>query len=206
MEKIKFKAIRKVKSPERESRNAGYDLFVPEFDEDFVRKLVMDNITYFRLTNHDMLTTEEIIKDIVDKGYLNIEPVDYIESGITHAENHFNIKIPSGLLYSMEDSNDDNYTYDFKITNKSGVASKYSLITGACVCDMTYRDEVLINIIGFKPFTLKPNFKLAQGIIRRVEIPKIEFIPFGDDTELFDETTDNRGGGFGITGDGLTQI
>ena len=115
---------------------------------------------------------------------------------------HYNVIIPAGLTYQLDKPSRVGVTKEFHITNKSGVASKHSIIVGACVCDYEYRNEVNINIIGFKPFELKPNFKLAQAIIREVEIPEFECYEVDEDVNIFIDETD-RGGGFGVTGNGL---
>lgn len=198
MNTIKFKACRDVKCPERDGKNAGYDLFVPKFTAQFIDDLYNMNVAQFESQfipyayNH-FATSREQYDKLIKTGALTIKPIN----------GHFNIKIPSGIKYKMEDTNDDTYTYMFKITNKSGVASKNSVITGACACDMEYRDEVVVNLIGFKPLVLRPDVKMVQGIIHRVETPKVEFIPYNDDSDIFGSSCSNRGGGFNSTGNGL---
>lgn len=216
---ITFKAIRDVASPIRDGKNAGYDLFTPKATRDFIERLYELNKDYFdgmfsyhimEALNSELFTNtvttsesaiigEKISKEIIINDLLDSYEGNGIE--LKTYNNSFNIKVPSGLIYKMDETDREGFTKEFHITNKSGVASKYSVITGACVCDMEYRDEVLINIIGFKEFTLKPNFKLAQGIIREVSIESISFVPYGDETDIFAEVSTNRGGGFGSTGE-----
>ena len=184
MNTIKFKAIRDVKSPVRDGKNAGYDLFVPKFAEDFLHKFYILNENALRRTNASF---EDFKYKVSMYGCIKLKGI-------------FNVKIPSGLLYKMEEHADVNKTYEFHITNKSGIASKYSVMTGACVCDMEYRDEVIINIIGLRDFDLRPDMKIVQGVIREICIPEIDFTPYGDNKDIFSADDADRGGGFSSTG------
>lgn len=208
MKKIKFKGIKDVKSPERDGRNAGYDFFVPKFTEEFLKDLFNQNVYYFcdLIKSHNGIDaayhkfiTQHIHQDENGLKYIVIEPIQMRANETMH----YNIKVPAGLQYCMEDSNDSSYTYMLKNTNKSGVASKNSVIAGACAMDMEYRNEIIINLIGFKPLVLKEDSKMIQAIIHRVEIPEIDFVPYGDDRDIFDDTLVDRGGGFNSTGKGL---
>ena len=188
---MKFKAIRNVHSPERDSKNAGYDLFTPEFDIQFLKDFYNLNSKHFKV-----LPDAEAIEMTKGKSIMLYPNGD---SDLYKAD-HFNIKIPTGIKYKMNPCEREGFAKKFEIKNKSGIASKHSIVVGACVCDEEYQDEVIINLIGFKTFELKPNFKIAQGVISEVSIEPIEFIPFGDDTEIFTDKCANRGGGFGSTG------
>ncbi len=190
---ITFKAIRDVKSPKREMEDGGYDFFVPKFDEEFLKEFYKLNVEYLiKLFVSDRYDHFSLFKEKVNMfGGIWLEPIN---------NEPFNIKIPSGIKYKLPKSEKQNRTKILKITNKSGVASKHSIVTGACVCDSQYRDEIIFNLIGFKCFTLQPDFKITQGILYEVEIPQIKFIEYGSDIDIFNNDDINRGGGYGSTG------
>lgn len=193
---IRFKAVRDVKSPKRELEDGGYDFFVPKFDDEFIVDLYNLNIEYFmKLFVSDgrqfSLVKEKITSQIDMFGGICLEPIN---------NEPFNIKIPSGIKYKLPKAEKEGRTKILKITNKSGVASNNSIITGACVCDSQYRNEIIFNLIGFKKFILKPEFKITQGVLYEVEIPQIDFIEYGSDIDIFEKTDINRGGGYGSTG------
>ncbi|MGL5691081.1 MAG: hypothetical protein ACRDD8_09695 [Bacteroidales bacterium] len=204
MNKVIFKAVRDVNSPQREGSNAGYDLFVPKFTPKFLKEFYRLNSAYINYlvgtdTPLEKFISEHMHTDSDGKRYLNITP---IKESVEHAT-HYNIKIPSGITYRMEDDKDPSYTYKMENKNKSGVASKNSVFVGACVMDMEYRDEAIINLIGLKPLKLVEDGKMVQVVIERVETPEISFIPYGSLGEIFDDECTNRGGGFNSTGGGI---
>lgn len=87
-----------------------------------------------------------------------------------------------------------------QIMNKSGVASKKHLITGACVVDEGYTGEIFVNLhnIGKDVEFIEPGQKIAQGVFVRIEKPRLWEI--GDDNIYGKETT--RGdGALGSTGE-----
>ena len=65
-----------------------------------------------------------------------------------------------------------------QIMNKSGVASKRSLITGACVVDEGYTGEIFVNLhnIGTKTNFVESGQKIAQGVFVRIEKPHLSEI------------------------------
>jgi len=87
-----------------------------------------------------------------------------------------------------------------QIMNKSSVASKRSVITGACVIDYGYNGEIFINLhnIGTTPQTFTPGSKLAQGVFIKISRP--DLIDWPDDN-IYGVSTDRGSGGFGSTGD-----
>lgn len=203
---IKFKAVRPVHSPERNGVDAGYDLYVPEFNDKFIQHFVTMNEKYFKCLYDVDFTLEDIIEKVKENynllGHITLTPIyERCEDTEDYAF-HFNIKVPAGIVYQLPIIEDPDKTLKLEIKNKSGRASKDSYIAGACVCDMAYRDEVVMNMIGFKRFELKPNTKLFQAVVSEVLIKDIMFVPFGDETNIFEDSS-NRGGGFGVTG--LTQ-
>ena len=83
--------------------------------------------------------------------------------------------------------------------NKSGVASKMQLITGACVVDEGYDGEVFINLqnIGKTNQYIEPGQKIAQGVFVKIEKPQLWEI---EDDNIYGRNTSRGEGGFGSTG------
>ena len=86
-----------------------------------------------------------------------------------------------------------------QIMNKSGIASKRSLITGACVVDEGYTGEIFVNLhnIGSNTSFIKPGEKIAQGVFVRIEKPTLLEIKEGS---LYGEDTARGSGALGSTG------
>lgn len=105
------------------------------------------------------------------------------------------ILIPSGIKVNVPHG----YCLEFK--NRSGLASKKSLIFGAHVVDEDYTGEIFFNIhnIGEYAVTLHPGDKIIQGVFHQVEYPLVEVVD--TEEELFkDKETERGAGGFGSTG------
>ena len=89
-----------------------------------------------------------------------------------------------------------------EVKNRSSIASKKSLIVGACVIDPGYNGELFINLlnVGRKERLIKPGDKIAQLIM----VPIIHFRArklMTDSLYDSDICISNRGsGGFGSTG------
>ena len=107
------------------------------------------------------------------------------------------VVLPTGIKVEVP------HGYMLEVKNKSGVASKKSLVVGACVIDSGYSGEVFVNLhnIGNMPQSVAPGQKIAQLVL----IPVIQWRSFlVDETKLYvDELTiSNRGdGALGSTGD-----
>lgn len=91
--------------------------------------------------------------------------------------------------------------YMLEVKNRSSVASKRSLVVGACVIDSGYNGEVKINLhnIGNDTQRIQPGEKIAQLIM----IPVVHFRLSQIDDTLYKTpiTISDRGdGGFGSTG------
>lgn len=89
--------------------------------------------------------------------------------------------------------------YVLEVKNRSGMASKKSLVVGACIVDSTYRGEIFVNLhnIGLKEQKINAGDKIAQILFYKVENPMIKEIKL----EEYDKYTTTRGsGGFGSTG------
>jgi dUTP pyrophosphatase len=90
-----------------------------------------------------------------------------------------------------------------EVKNRSGLASKRSLVVGACVIDAGYDGEVLINLhnIGNETQTVQPYTKIAQIVM----VPVVHFRALetqgGDLYNWYPIAMTERGdGGFGSTG------
>lgn len=91
--------------------------------------------------------------------------------------------------------------YMLEVKNRSGVASKRSLLVGACVIDSGYNGEVKINLhnVGEEPQLLNPGDKIAQLVM----VPVVHFRVAKTGDVLYNDpiTISDRGeGGFGSTG------
>ena len=106
------------------------------------------------------------------------------------------IVLETGLKFGVP------HGYMLEVKNRSSVASKRSLLVGACVIDSGYAGEVKINLhnVGEEPQLLQPGDKIAQVVM----VPVVHFRPsLTDAEELYSDgiTISDRGaGGFGSTG------
>ncbi len=87
-----------------------------------------------------------------------------------------------------------------QIMNKSGVASKRHLITGACVVDQGYTGEIFVNLhnIGKDVEFIEPGQKVAQGVFVRIEKPTLLEI---QEDDVYRIETSRGSGALGSTGD-----
>ena len=88
-----------------------------------------------------------------------------------------------------------------QIMNKSGIASKRSLVVGACVVDEGYTGEVFVNLhnIGKDTQVVESGHKLAQAVF--VKIQKPELVVIQDSEHLYESSTTRGDGALGSTGD-----
>ena len=126
---------------------------------------------------------------------LNLKQNIYVDdNGHLHLPGGQWVLIPSGIKMIIPEG------FDMVFENKSGVSSKHNLIIGAKVVDSSYRGEVHIHVINASTYwvLLDPWMKIVQGIVRKVEFPKlIEITP----EEFIDLEDTARGTGwFGSTG------
>ena len=87
-----------------------------------------------------------------------------------------------------------------QIMNKSGVASKKHLITGACVVDEGYTGEIFVNLhnIGTDVEFIEPGQKVAQGVFVKIEKPQLWEI---ESDSIYGQETMRGAGALGSTGD-----
>jgi dUTPase len=84
--------------------------------------------------------------------------------------------------------------------NKSGVASKKSLLVGASVIDHGYSGEVHINLInaGNKEVTISPGDKIIQGIMYEIGTHTPVETPI--ENMWIESNSERKENGFGSTG------
>ena len=104
--------------------------------------------------------------------------------------------LPTGLKFGVP------HGYMLEVKNRSGLASKRSLVVGACVIDSGYDGEVFINLhnIGTETQVVSAATKIAQLVM----VPVVHFraIETGRDNlyDWYPITISDRGdGGFGST-------
>ena len=87
-----------------------------------------------------------------------------------------------------------------QIMNKSGVASKKHLVTGACVVDEGYTGEIFVNLhnIGTDVEFIEPGQKVAQGVFVKIEKPQLWEI---ESDNVYGQETTRGAGALGSTGD-----
>jgi len=114
-------------------------------------------------------------------GWLSIKP-----GGSCLLETGLKIGVPPG--------------YMLQIMNKSGIASKKQLVTGACVVDSGYDGEVFVNLqnIGTKPQVIEPGQKIAQAVLVPISTPVLVEIKTDD---IYPEPTTRGQGSLGSTGE-----
>jgi dUTP pyrophosphatase len=114
-------------------------------------------------------------------GWLSIKP-----GGSALLETGLKIGVPVGHM--------------LQIMNKSGIASKRQLITGACVVDAGYDGEIFVNLqnIGSHPQVIEPGQKIAQAVLLPIVLPAIEII---EEDSVYDTPTSRGNGSLGSTGD-----
>lgn len=100
--------------------------------------------------------------------------------------------IPTGIAIGLDDPH-----YAAFIHSRSGLAVKHglSLLNSVGVIDSDYRGEICVGIIKQTDpeYTIEPFERIAQMVIKPVELPEIV------EVETLDET-DRGAGGFGSTG------
>lgn len=176
--RIQFTKIRDVKSPARANKHdAGTDFFIPYYNEDFMRDLLVKNekneIEYHTRVD---ASGDEVLEMILAP--------------------HAQINIPSGIKVNILDKN----TY-LDANNKSGVSTKYRLVVGAKVVDADYQGEVHLNLINTSNeyVTLVTGQKIVQFIHKEYIDTDWQEIT----NEQYDqiEVSDRGAGGFASSGE-----
>ena len=177
--KIQFTKIRDVKSPNRANLNdAGMDFYIPNYSEEFLNDLkaknTANNLQYI-LDGEDGENPNYTLRIIIPAGE--------------------QINIPSGIKVNILDKN----TY-LEANNKSGIASKYHLVVGACVVDADYQGEVHLNMlnVGNKDVELVSGMKIVQFIHKYYIHTDLEEISNDEYNSL--KASDRGSGGFSSSG------
>jgi len=101
--------------------------------------------------------------------------------------------IPTGIKIEIP------YGYMLEIKNKSGIAYKRQLLTGACVVDPGYDGEIYVNLhnIGINSQYIQPGDKIAQAVLIPIVHCGIEEVKHDN----INKESARGSGGFGSTGD-----
>lgn len=175
--KIQFTKIRDVKSPARaNSHDAGTDFFIPNYSQQFLEDLIIKN-------------RNNKLGYIIDKDDAN----NFVLRIVIPAGEQVNI--PSGIKVNIFDKG----TY-LEANNKSGIATKYHLVAGACVVDADYQGEVHLNMIntGNVDIEITSGMKIVQFIHKYYINTDWEEISTNEYNSL--EASDRGAGGFGSSG------
>lgn len=164
-----------VKSPERDTGNAGIDFFIPKSTDAFIIAFNEKNAP-----NNAILCTN-------DEGNTVIKIMP-----------HGRANIPSGIRCHISPN------IALEAQNKSGIATKYGLVYGASTCDANYQGIVHISLINTtgKPVELPLGMKAVQFIPRLIDTSAIEVCTDMSFEEFYANFEfSNRGeGAFGSTG------
>ncbi len=101
--------------------------------------------------------------------------------------------IPTGIKVEVP------YGHMLEVKNKSGIASKRALITGACVVDPGYDGELFVNLhnIGLNTQYIKSGEKIAQAVLVPIIHCGVEEVT---DADVLNLNSSRGNGGFGSTG------
>lgn len=148
---IKFLLIRNVAAPERERGNAGFDFFVPEFDDKFIEDCNKE-------AEKNPNAAVKITTDKYGKQCIRVSP-------------HARVNIPSGVKsyislglplssYGLE--------ADLYVENKSGVATKKGLDSAAVEVDPNYQGEIHLSLTNTTDdfIDIYPGDKIVQLVPR----------------------------------------
>ena len=102
--------------------------------------------------------------------------------------------LPTGLKISVPEG------HMLQIMNKSGIASKKSLVTGACVVDSGYDGEIFVNLhnIGKNNAVIAEGDKMAQAVLIPIVTPAIEI---SEEDNIYGKVTSRGAGCLGSTGE-----
>lgn len=126
---IKFFLTRDVAAPERENGNAGFDFFVPKFNEAF--KLTCAKEAEKNPKAGCYFKTDENGKEYID---FPAGSRVCIPSGV---KSYLSLSMPL-ISYGLQ--------MDLYVENKSGVATKKGLDVGACEIDPSYKGEIHLSL------------------------------------------------------------
>lgn len=104
------------------------------------------------------------------------------------------VLLPTGIKMEVPS------TCMLQIMNKSGVASKRGLVTGACVVDEGYTGEIFVNLhnVGTETQFIDAGTKIAQGVFVQIEKPRLWEI---QEDNIYGTETARGDGALGSTGE-----
>lgn len=202
---IKFLKIREVKSPSRAyDFDAGIDFYVPRFDAKFISDLKEKNPTiwvpkeqysgeayYMATAMGTTLTIQGCHSDSKVSYDLNDENDTLIKFDDKEGKNYFllapgaRINIPSGIKSRMATPGRALVAF-----NKSGIATKYGLVSGACVVDYLYQGEIHLSLINTstKVVRIYEDMKILQFIEMPVFNSNIAVTELNDKADIGEES------------------
>lgn len=174
MDTLKFVKERNVTSPTRaHEKDAGCDWYVP-----------MD------LTVEEMLEKEKITQSKI--GYIIDPETKFIRQ--LRLNPGQSVLIPTGIRVNVPDG------YAMVYENKSGIASKRSLLVGSSVVDIGYQGICHINLhnVSDQMQEINAGDKIVQSILYKIGFHTPTEVSSLD--ELYSEKSARGEGGFGSTG------
>lgn len=172
VETLKFCKVRNVKSPTRAHQfDAGMDWYVPE---DLLEVEIETSNKVTGCNVNDVVVNNNVVESITLKPGESV----LIPTGIK-------VKVPNGYAMIYE--------------NKSGVASKRSLIVGSSVVDIGYEGICHINLhnVSNENQVIRAGDKIVQSILYKIGFHYPEEV---SEAELYSEHSERGAGGFGSTG------
>lgn len=173
METLKYCKVRRVKSPARaHATDAGLDWFVPE------------DLAVEEMQEKDKITNCSPQYCCGQNGFIDTIVLQPGQS----------VLIPSGIKVKVPDG------YAMIYDNKSGIASKRSLLVGSSVVDIGYEGICHINLhnVSNEVQTIHAGDKIVQSIMYKIGFHVPEEVP---ESELYAGSISDRGsGGFGSSG------
>ena len=179
---IKLLVCGDVKPPKRNKGDAGIDLFVPNYSDEFKLQLFKENKIWDVFYNEEGERTD--VRIIGNK--IELSP-------------GADIKIPTFVRALIPEDE------CLRMSNKSGVALKQKLIVGAEIIDSSYEGIMNIHLFNVSNETRTIEFgqKLVQAVPIKIDTDDLEIKNENDISveEFYKSHDHSRGdGGFGSTG------
>lgn len=185
--------------------NAGYDMYIPKFNSDFLDSLkklntdqelnkelfivklpnkIDDNFVKYHLMDNKNNMVGIIVK------YDNNENNSYIEL-------HKNISIPSGIQFLFPEQ-----YYGELCTRSSNFKKDEEIVLGYIDNSYTFGTGFQVKLINNEKIRVYENEKFVQLILRKYEKPEMKQLSFGEfeNTKEVIERRHLRSGGFGSSG------
>jgi len=198
---VKFLKIRDVKSPSRAyDFDAGIDFYVPVFTSQFIADLKEKNpllwpkkneysaegIRYATPTlSFKQAEGAEVKYELIDENDTQIKFDDNEGKNYILLAPSSRINIPSGIKSRMSEPGRALIAF-----NKSGIATKYGLVAGACVVDYLYQGEIHLSLINTstKVVRIYEDMKILQFVETPVFNSDINVTELDDKADLEEES------------------